>query len=77
MNDGVRTVTLDEGAPFVVAKACPICGNEVRIVVDYGKYRHWKGGALIQRVWPKATLDEREALMTGIDAACFKRLGDE
>lgn len=50
---------------------CPNCGKiytpDLAHTSDFeDRYAIWRGGVLIQRVWPDATPDQREQLQTGI-----------
>jgi hypothetical protein len=65
-------------------QTCPFCKKvyqpDLSQQPDFEvKRRQWKGGMLIQKVWPEATTVEREQLMSGIcsDKCWNKFLGPE
>lgn len=62
----------------VMTPPCYTCGRPSFIEVDSAKYAAWRGGMLIQQVWPEWTPEERELMMTGWHPECFKRaMGEE
>ncbi len=51
---------------------CPICKKNATVVVDKIRYALWRQKRLsIQDAFPDLTLDEREALKTGICPKCW------
>ena len=55
--------------------ACPFC-NKIRIVaVNSGDYRRWASGeALAQVAFPYLSVDDREALISGICSDCWDEM---
>lgn len=52
-------------------RCCPICKQDYvpNLVKEPGfaiKFLQWRGGELIQNVWPKSTAIDREQLQSGI-----------
>lgn len=72
-----KTGTVEEGPDGLlihIVKHCFICQkrNLVKVPVD-GLILH-QTGSLVQNAFPDLTVDEREAYMTGIHAACWETL---
>jgi len=54
---------------------CHLCGVANDITLDYISYMRWyKGGGLIQDIWPNLDPDQRELIMTGIHPNCWNRM---
>jgi len=56
----------------IVVRMCPFCKVTRELVVDRTKYRQWRGGRLIQEVFPDLDRTQRELLITGIDDGCWR-----
>jgi len=55
------------GDNYIFSKECSITGEMYVFVVNQVKYHQWKDDChLIQDVFPEATPEQREFLMTGI-----------
>lgn len=67
-NGGPRTMT-EFHTP-----ACIVCHLTSIVELDTEKFDRWKGGEHVQNVWPEKSPDERERLMTGIHAECWKEI---
>lgn len=56
----------------IVTTTCPVCGKSHELKVNGDALDHYLyTGALIQNVFPDLKPEERELLITGIDAACW------
>lgn len=56
---------------------CKNCTARIVLKFNASDYRRWKEGALIQRVMPYLTPDEREILITGVCGKCFDEMFSE
>lgn len=63
-----------ESAKYFVTHPCIKCGKREEILIDRTKYNRWQSGEHIQNVWPEATPEWRELLITGIHAECWKEM---
>lgn len=57
-----------------ITRPCSLCGKSEAIELDEEKYKRWRKGELIQRVWPRMTADERELLISGTHPKCWDTL---
>lgn len=57
-----------------LTQACPVCGSPSNFQLDYDDLRKWRGGALIQNVWPDMSLDDRETMVSGTHPDCWNEL---
>lgn len=65
-------VTLDDGPALItINRHCRFCHGYTTVVCDRDHWYEWKKGTLIQRVWPLATNDTRETLITGTHPECW------
>lgn len=55
----------------IIITACPFCGHSHVVEVNEADYLAWKGGALVQDVFPYLSADEREMLVSGICPDCW------
>lgn len=71
-----NTVVIDQGpeVKHYISKACPMCGKRSRIQVSPIRLARWAEGDLVQEVWPTASNDIRELLMTGTHGSCWERM---
>jgi hypothetical protein len=53
---------------------CPGCKRIATLVVDTEALKNWRNGMLIQRAFPKMSIADREALITGYCDDCWERL---
>jgi len=59
---------------MAIIKHCPVCHREYQVALStFGgadkfaaDYAAWQGGALVQAVWPAASNEEREQIVSGI-----------
>ena len=58
-------------------RTCIVCRTEHAFDVDFDDYQRWRGGTLIQDVWPDKPVDERETMISGTCPACFDTLWAE
>jgi len=58
-------------------RSCTVCHTVHVIEVDKEKYDRWRGGELIQNVWPELTIVEREIMISGTCGPCFDKLFGE
>ena len=60
---------------MIVSKKSPFSGEENTMDMDIteDQLNRWKGGELIQNVFPHLTADEREFLITGITASEWEK----
>ncbi len=76
-----RTVDLDPKPDYFIEKRCIHCKGTTQVGMTANHFHRWHvQGEFTQNVWPKATPDEREALITGIHPECWAVLfppGDE
>ena len=61
----------------VKTKICRICDEYELWVLDSVDVQRWQNGELIQDVFPKMSIDDREILITGTHAACWDKLFPE
>lgn len=57
-----------------LTKPCVVCEQISRVFVEQDKLNRWRGGELVQKVWPEKTADERELLMTGTHPECWDKM---
>jgi hypothetical protein len=50
---------------------CRTCEKTFVVAVDTAAYDAWKAGALIQKVMPELSADDRELLISQICGKCF------
>ena len=50
---------------IVIERTCRVTGEEFSFDVSIEEWKRWKGGALIQQVWPDMPADHREIIQTG------------
>lgn len=56
---------------------CIWCGEATTFEnLDCEKLEAWRGGALIQNVWPEMDHTDREVMMNGTHPACYDRIFD-
>ena len=58
---------------ITITKKCPMCGKTRDFVLEKSKYLAWKNGAFIQTVFPEMSADDREQLISGLDAECWNK----
>lgn len=51
---------------------CPRCQRIKTLVVDKDQLTSWRNGMLIQRAFPKMSISDREALITGYCDDCWE-----
>lgn len=57
---------------------CVHCGGHSYVDVDLNEFAAWRNGALIQDVWPEATPEWRETMISGTHAECWESMfGDD
>jgi hypothetical protein len=57
-----------------VCRPCPMCGKASTLKLPVKRIQAWVDGELIQNAFPYLTADERELMITGIDADCYARI---
>jgi len=63
---------------FYVTPKCIGCGLSSTVPADAADLFRWAEGALAQDVWPDATPEWRETLISGTHAECWSNLfGDD
>tara|TARA_Y100001947_G_C10293633_1_gene283984 strand:+ start:51 stop:320 length:270 start_codon:yes stop_codon:yes gene_type:complete len=63
---------------LVTNPTCMHCGNGSSSRVDFIKYWLWQGGGLIDQIFPMMSIAERETMISGTHAYCWKEMfGDE
>jgi hypothetical protein len=67
-----RLVFTESDDTVTVVKQCPFCKVSRELVINRERYRAWRGGRLVQDVFPDLSRAERELLITGIDDACWQ-----
>ena len=60
-----------------VHRECCVCNKNHIIIIDEEKYWRWRGGELIQNVFPEYSADEREKLISGTCPDCWKKLWEK
>lgn len=60
-----------------VAIMCPFCTKVYEVEVPTKGYMRWREGALIQKAMPTLSPSVRECLISGICAACQKKVFGE
>lgn len=56
----------------IVTTTCPVCGKSHELRVNHEALeRYMYEGVLVQNAFPELSPEERELLITGIDAACW------
>jgi hypothetical protein len=62
------------GDKATVTKICRECGGHTTFFLNPAAFEAWRGGALIQEVWPDVNKGDRETLISGIHSACWELL---
>lgn len=57
-----------------VAVACPFCGADHAVEVDFEQWEAWQSGELIQNAMPELTPTEREQLISGMCTKCQAKI---
>lgn len=55
-------------------RTCMHCREETAITVDVASYDAWRGGELIQDVWPELDADIRELYISGTHPSCWDEM---
>jgi hypothetical protein len=58
----------------VKTKTCTVCDEYELWVLDRQLVERWRGGELIQDVFPDMSVNDREMLITGTHPACWDKL---
>lgn len=66
------TKTEDLSGYEVTSLPCPMCGDQISVVIDRQKLFFYNQGALIQDVLGEFDAAVRERFMSGICQACWK-----
>ncbi len=67
-----QDITIDPQGDYVFMKVCPPCGGTTNIRVTANKFHRWHTEkVLIQKVWPEASTDDRETMISGFHASCW------
>lgn len=78
MSDTIPEVIFDhqtENQVLRETRRCVMCGQTSLVAVDAERWHRWAVlGEHVQDVWPKASPDERELLITGTHPACWREL---
>lgn len=53
---------------------CRKCKQSEDIPVDARRIAQWKGGSMIQHVFPELSLGQRELMISGVCGPCFDEL---
>jgi hypothetical protein len=57
---------------------CMMCGDRTVVALDRVSIERWRGGELVQNVFPDLDADARELLISGTHPACWAEMfGDE
>lgn len=54
----------------IIECECPLCKQLTYIKVDKDGFFKWKKGELVQRAFPKLSIEERECLISNICLTC-------
>jgi hypothetical protein len=57
---------------MALARTCVVCGTARPVHCTEEQYQAWENGALIQQAMPDVPPAEREMLLSGICAECWK-----
>jgi len=60
-----------------VETICPFCGKLYGISVNEDGYLAWREGELIQNALPELSMNEREALVSGLCLECQTKFFDD
>lgn len=65
----------DSTVTCVFTSTCIHCKQSNDITLDFMSYLAWyNGDALIQNIWPDLDNDQRELLISGTHAECWKEI---
>ena len=67
----MRNVVLMHEDHVTFFRTCMVCKEETGITVDRDEYARWRGGELIQNVWPDLDTDVRELYISGTHPVCW------
>lgn len=63
-----------EGDKTNIEATCISCGKVKQFTIAYEDFLRWEAGELLQNVFPKVSVDDRELLISGMCGPCFDRL---
>lgn len=70
--------SVDESKQTItIGKTCTVTGKLYSVVVDKERFQAWRNGALVQRVFPELSSDEREFLINRLTPAEWKKVNHE
>ncbi len=69
-----RTITTVNDVDMIEFSGLSTSGNEFSIVTKLTDAQRWINGELIQNCFPHLNKDDREILMTGIDAQAWEEM---
>ena len=58
----------------VTTPPCMGCQKKTEVPLPREQVERWRGGELIQHVWPHWTPEDRELLMSGTHDDCWKQM---
>lgn len=61
----------DSVPQITFSRTCPHCSKQHFFTVPQADYDRWQGGALIQRVFPRLSIDTRETMISGYCPKCW------
>lgn len=73
----IMTVTNDETGIVNVTVKCENCPVMMNFNTTKEKWARWKGGELIQRVFPDLTPEQREMIISGTCPICWNKMFEE
>ena len=62
---------------LTVVLACPLCGADHEVEVNFEEYMAWQNGECIQYAMPNHSATEREQLITGMCPKCQVKIFGE
>ena len=62
---------------IIIETICPLCRKHSFVEVNEENYFMWAAGALAQDVFPYLSANERELLISGMCADCWKSMWGE
>jgi hypothetical protein len=57
-----------------VSPACILCGKSTTMELDSEDIYKWRGGSLIQDIWPDMPKEQREVIMSGTHPECWSEI---
>jgi hypothetical protein len=73
----ITNISKVQEGTYAITTTCPLCRKEQVIEVPAQGWWDWNHRTSIQVAFPGLTEDQREALVTGIDSACWDKVTAE